>query len=193
MQDKWSSIVQDTIRFYRQALQDQLHSVYVRGSVAKGNAVEFISDLDSFALSKTSVDACVVVDCFRRDMKERYPYCLGVETIVVPLTTLSDAPPKRTRSIWEEIIKTQARCVFGENMAPAIASFRLKEMVGHSLYIQNEVEHKLPRYLEEDKDDPEELKGLCMWIMRRLLRSAFDLVMLREGRFTRDLSLSQRA
>ncbi|MAZ49427.1 MAG: hypothetical protein CME65_12780 [Halobacteriovoraceae bacterium] len=35
--------------------------------------------------------------------------------------------------------------------------------------------------------EPEELKANCMWIMRRLLRGSFDLVIERENRFTRDL------
>lgn len=188
IQKKWQPIVDETINFYKTELGDELHSVYIRGSVAKGDAVDFVSDLDSFVVVKSDeTDEPESLDLFHEKMNENYPFCNHVEITAITLDEVKSIPPKRSRSIWEELVKTQSRCVFGEDLSENIKPFRVSEMKGHSLYIEKEVFEKLPQYIEEDKNDPDELKSNCMWIMRRLIRSSFDLVMERENKFTRDL------
>src|SRR5690606_41345984 len=46
----WASAVALVVDAYRDRLGPALHSVYVRGSVARGLAVEGVSDLDTFAV-----------------------------------------------------------------------------------------------------------------------------------------------
>ncbi len=190
LQNSWSKVVDRTIEFYKKEIGPELHSVYIRGSAAKAEAVEYISDLDSFAVTRIEVgDEPRSMDEFEKGIKEDFPFCNHVEISVISLEQLRETPPKRNRSIWEELIKTQSRCVFGEDLSDSIEPFLLEDMLGHSLYLDDEVRNKLPSYIEEDKDDPEELKSNCVWIMRRILRGAFDLVMVNEGKFTRDLYL----
>lgn len=190
LQESWNKVVQETINFYKEELGPELHSVYIRGSVAKGEAVDFISDLDSFAVSYTDAgDEPKSLDAFEKKVKKEYAFCNHVEIVVVSLDKVREVPPKRKRSIWEELIKTQSRCVYGEDLKSKIEPFLLEEMKGHSLYLDDEIKNKLPNYLEEDKDSVQELKSNCVWIMRRVLRGSFDFVMERESRFTRDLFL----
>tara|TARA_R110000868_G_scaffold258137_5_gene515396 strand:- start:399 stop:1223 length:825 start_codon:yes stop_codon:yes gene_type:complete len=186
----WSEIVNDVQSFYKDQLKENLHSIYIRGSVAKGEPVDFVSDLDSFAvtLDEQEIDEAVEND-FRAICEAKYPFCTGVELTVSSLDQIKVVPPHRQRSIMEELIKTQSRCLYGNNLADSIAPFKLSEMIGHSLYIIDEIDNKLPLYLEEDKDSPEALKDLCGWIMRRLIRACYDHDMLEEGKFTRDLYL----
>jgi hypothetical protein len=190
LQESWSDVVDRVIEFYKKEVGPELHSVYIRGSAAKAEAVDFVSDLDSFAVSRIEVgDEPRAMDEFEKGIKKDFPFCNHVEISVVSLDQVSEVPPKRKRSIWEELIKTQSRCVFGEDLSSAIAPFLLEDMLGHSLYLDDEVKNKLPSYMKEDKDDPIELKSNCVWIMRRILRGAFDLVMVKEAKFTRDLYL----
>ena len=188
IQKKWEPIVSSTIDFYKDEYGENLHSVYIRGSVAKGDAVDFVSDLDSFAVKKVEAGkGPETLAEFSDEMKKRFPFCNHIEIVAIDIHETKSIPPKRTRSIIEELIKTQSRCVFGEDLSDKIEAFKLSEMKGHSLYIEKEVFEDLPNYMEEDQQEPEELKANCMWIMRRLLRGSFDLVMERENRFTRDL------
>ena len=45
----WRGLIDEVIGIYQEALKDQLHSVWVRGSVAAGTAVEGVSDVDTLA------------------------------------------------------------------------------------------------------------------------------------------------
>ncbi len=187
IQSKWLPIINDVISFYQREFKANLHSVYIRGSVAKASAVDFVSDLDSFAVVKINEEINKKsLKQFELDIKKNYPFCNHIEITSVTLKDVHEVPAKRLRSIWDELIKTQSRCVYGIDLAKSIEPFRLKEMIGHSLYIVDELK-KLPTYIEEDRDDPIELEGLCVWITRRVLRAGFDLVMEREQRFSRDL------
>lgn len=48
----WSEAVDFLVRGYREILGEHLHSVYIRGSVARGLAVEGLSDLDTTAVTR---------------------------------------------------------------------------------------------------------------------------------------------
>lgn len=187
IQSKWLPIINDVIKFYQSEFKENLHSVYIRGSVAKASAVDFVSDLDSFAVLniESEINQQNLIS-FEKELNQKYPFCNHAEITLVSLNDVHAVPDKRKRSIWDELIKTQSRCVFGVDLAISIEPFRLNEMIGHSLYIVDEIK-KLPTYIEEDRDDPLELEGLCVWITRRVLRAGFDLVMEREQRFSRDL------
>ena len=49
IQEEWKPIVNDVVKTYKEQFGDDLISVYLRGSVSKGEAVAGISDIDSFA------------------------------------------------------------------------------------------------------------------------------------------------
>jgi len=185
---KWKELLFKTVDFYKEQLGDDLHSVYVRGSVAKNEAIDNISDLDTFAFSLSERQYDIDPDEeFNNSMMDKYTFCTHIEIGVIPMSKLFAPFPKRKRTIWEELIKTQSICVFGEDLSLKIDPFKLEDMHGHSLYIYDEVFKKLPGYIEEDKNNNTDLEQLCSWVIRRIIRGAFDLVMEREKLFTRDL------
>jgi hypothetical protein len=50
IQDEWLPAVEKVTDAYRKHFGTDLHSVYIRGSVAKGQAIHNVSDIDSFAV-----------------------------------------------------------------------------------------------------------------------------------------------
>jgi len=50
IQSAWLPAVEMVSDAYRKHFGENLHSVYIRGSVAKGEAIDNISDIDSFAI-----------------------------------------------------------------------------------------------------------------------------------------------
>lgn len=42
----WAEVVEDVKKAYLHYLPEKIHSLYVRGSVAKGKAIEEVSDID---------------------------------------------------------------------------------------------------------------------------------------------------
>jgi hypothetical protein len=62
-------------------------------------------------------------------------------------------------------------------------------MITYSRQLRTELEENLPKYLEEDGDDPAELRWTCLWVTRKILRTGYELVMFDENRWTNDLYL----
>src|SRR5688572_33403162 len=49
VQEKWKPLINDIAEAYKTKYGEKLKNVYIRGSVAKGEAVEGVSDIDTFA------------------------------------------------------------------------------------------------------------------------------------------------
>lgn len=184
-QADWKEIVVKTIQFYRDEFGDKIHSIYIRGSVASGVAVKYASDLDTYCVMKDenfkpdSEGARV----FNHKILEEHPYCLQVELMAVPKNFILDNDSRRTA------LKTQAKCVYGEDLSKEIEEKRLIDMYQVLPGFRLHAKVNLPRYLEMDKGNSSRLKSCCSWMMKNLLRSAFELIMLEEGRWTNGLYL----
>jgi len=188
IQSGWQSVIDSVVQFYREQLGDELISVYIRGSVAKGEAISFISDLDSFFISKKifKIQEPAKND-FIKAMNYRFPFVNGIEMIGRDVGRLSDLRSPKSRSDWHELIKTQSICVWGNDFSDQIAPFRIEEMFAHSYGIEKE----LSSFVLDFKlcDTVEDQKSCCTWIMKRILRTGFEMVMIRERKWTRDLYL----
>lgn len=184
IQSKWKPCVDEIVDEYKKHYGDALHSVYLRGSVAKGKAIENISDIDTFAvvmLSNEDIDRSWEKG-FLNEFMEKHSFVNGVELQASPLEGFEK---RRGQKI---LIKTQSICLYGENIANEIESMKPglettqhlqhlgKEILGSIELLQNEVNEK--KILNE-----------CTWIMKRILRGAFELVMERSNQYTRDLYL----
>jgi len=190
IQEKWKPVVDATIQFYQEQLRDDLLSVYIRGSVAKGGAVESVSDVDSMFISKTvSEISKPAKQAFHEIVETKFPFVNGVEIYGRPLPRLGELWTPKKRSIHHEMIKTQAICVWGKDFSDEIEPFRLPEMFAHVYGIEKELNEALSELAASSEFVPEEVKSYCTWIMKRLLRTGFEIVMIREQKWTRDLYL----
>ena len=180
----WDALVAATVEAYRRHLGDNLHSVYVRGSVAQGTAVENISDLDSFSV--TPGLAKYWSDHWgrraRQGLEERFEFCAEVELNCVPMAALW----RHRRYKWARFhLKTQAACVFGEDLGPRLDPIRpgIDAML-HAPHVQG----WLDRYRRKvERASRHKRLQLCRRIMTFILRAGFDVVMERERTYTRDL------
>ncbi len=178
IQEKWKPLVDDVIEVYRNKFGENLHSVYIRGSVAKGEAVDRVSDLDSFAyvnLSKEEIEKG-----WQREgqvlLKEKYPFAEDIEITVMPV------PEKASLMIAQSV------CVYGESMEVPPKKPG-KDMLNH-LYHFEERHANARKWLENISDDEkEQIMSKCTWLMKDILRTGFELTMERSGRYTRDLYL----
>lgn len=81
IQFKWPPAVDEVVEAYKQHLGDRLHSVYVRGSVARGEAIDDISDIDTVALITTSNNNIYLgwATDFERNLMKEFPFVNGTE------------------------------------------------------------------------------------------------------------------
>lgn len=175
LQEKWKPLVDDIVEAYKENYKEYLESVYIRGSVAKGEAVEYISDIDTFAyvnLSKDKIDNDWKKN-FREEMKMKYPFTDGIELMVIS-------------SEGENInlILNQSVLIHGERQP--VEKIRLgKELILHATSIQSRLEGTLRR-LDENRDE-EFIQGECQWAMKGIVRMGLELVLERSGKYSRDL------
>lgn len=182
IQDKWSEPLEEAKNEYIARFGPALHSLYIRGSVPKGSAIDDISDLDMFAivnLNEEEIDISWWKEINER-IKQKYPFVEGVEIVAIPLSEFENSRGDKI------MVKTQSLCLYGTNLADTIPSYKVGfETTQHIQSMGRKVEDTLS-WLQEDKSD-EKVAKKCGWIMKQLLRSASELVMERSGKYTRDL------
>ena len=185
----WREVVEAVTTAYLEQWPTSIHSIYVRGSIAKGLAVEGTSDIDSFTVLKPgceqdfSYEAVKVwAETVEQNVKEKFPFVTGVE---IGLETFEEA--QNRENPYALILKMEAACVYGEDVANEIAPYKPgPDMAFQTKYFRSHLETFLSEYpAEPEVDKPEFIN----WMMRRFLRLGMELVMAEEQRFTRDLYL----
>ena len=185
----WRAAVEEVKKAYLEQWPTSIHSIYVRGSIAKGLAVEGTSDIDSFAVLKPGCEQELSYEAVKawaealeKTICEDFSFVTGVEISLEPFEEAQDR-----KNVYALILKTEAACVYGEDMAASIAPYKPgPDMAFQTKYFRSHLETFLTEYpAEPEADKPEFIN----WMMRRFLRLGMELVMVEERRFTRDLYL----
>jgi len=183
-QEKWKPAIEEVIAAYLENFGDKLVSVYVRGSVARGAAIDEISDLDTRAIvsiPKEQIDVKWGKE-FNKEITKKYPFIKGVQ---ISASTPEQAVNRKMG--LHVILKTQAVCVYGKDITESIPGIKPnQEAAQHFRNIQNELQTTID-FLGNGKGTNVQNKDRCSWIMKRVLRTGFELVMEREQKYTRDL------
>ena len=181
IQDKWRPAIDMTIQAYEDVFGDSIVSIYLRGSVAKGEAVEHISDIDTIMYANKNISGEFVekfvtkVELILKD----FPFISGI-----------DFDGNHVDEVKEDMIwLNQSVCIYGE----AFEVKRLKvgnELYYHILRLESSMEWFDARLalLKSDKDS----KDACVWFCKNTLRACFELTMERSGKYTRDLYLCHK-
>lgn len=181
----WQLAVDACIQTYRERLGARLHSVYVRGSVARGEPVAGVSDLDTFAVvtDPRPERGCWVQDEALWPLAEaiasRFSQVTKVELALVPIaaTEAPDCPFTRFA------LAHTAACVLGPDLgadAPRLVAgpktvFQLPHLPGDLAGLRGW------------RDEGEPWAVLGPWIGKRILRAALEWGIETHGRYSRDL------
>src|SRR5262249_33572501 len=135
----WSDVVAAIKAAYLQHLAEKAHSLYLRGSVAKGTAIAEVSDIDTFAVifgERHEIDWSWIA-AFQQRMAIQYPFQTGIEIGFVPYHAVCDAHGARGIRF---MIKTQCVCLWGEDLAPFIPRYKPgRALVGHAFGIKEDI------------------------------------------------------
>ncbi len=182
LQPEYLPIVNDILKFYKTEFPKNIHSVYLRGSVAKGKAVPNISDIDTFAISYSEITRQDLLDRikFYHEMTAKYPFLKGIEIFTKTLEEVQSSER------LQFLLQSQCLFVEGKDLRPELPKFGIGEWAyAHSNDIDGGIK-MLKGWLEKETAE-EDLKENCTWIMKRTVRIGFELVMEKEQCFTRDL------
>lgn len=149
-----------------------LLAVGLRGSVVAGSWVEGVSDVDAFALVEGGE--------WTRWANEKVDGWPGVD--LGWATWTADFAERNARVA--AMLATQGRTIWGKKLVETLPSPRLRDLVRHRSWAADDVAHFCA--LNPGADHPETVRRSGQTMIKTLLRSAFEMVMLREGKYATD-------
>jgi len=180
----WSKVLSVIETAYLEMYQNHIHSIYLRGSVPRGLAVEGVSDVDSFAILKPGSESIKDIQAENRAEKElgqQFPFTPRVEFYTLPYIKV-DSPS----SVQRFIIKVNSLCIWGHNLCEDISPYKPGKAIA---FFAQHYANQLAQFQQQFLTfiSTAQLEASCAWIMKRTVRSGFDLVMEQFGKYTRDL------
>ncbi|KMM35812.1 hypothetical protein [Guptibacillus hwajinpoensis] len=159
-----------------------LSSIYLRGSVPKGNGIEGISDLDLIVL--TDQDQEGVAEILDQKLVNEFPWVSGCE-----VSFLSPAKLEKVThfSIMPFMLKTSSLCVYGNDVAKGVPRFKADRALANNHLIQLRTHINQAKQELNGNEDKEDIADCCTWIMKIIVRSGLALVMEQKPTYTRDL------
>ena len=189
-QPHWLAVVEAVKEVYLTNWND-IHSIYLRGSIAKAIAIDRVSDIDSFAVLKPGIESTDILDRSQIEawamesetgLQTRFPFITGLEVVLLLFESIEDR-----NNIYNFTIKVQATCIYGKDIASQIEPYKIdREIAFQTKYIHFHIE----QFWSEFYNETEQEKKLWLnWLMRRFLRLGMEFVMEAERLYTRDLYL----
>ena len=178
----WEDPIEAVTMVVRDRLGDFLHSIYLRGSVARGTAVPEVSDLDMLIVYEDEYDApdWAWSKALAEEIRSRFPFCKGLDLNFLNRTILQE---RRAGAPYRFMLRTQSVCLVGRDLVPTMPQFKPDPTVMFSLSLL------VADLRNAGQTSPGGNKEVCCSLMRRVVRSAGEVAMLYDGRFTRDLGL----
>ena len=156
--------------------------LYLRGSVVHGAAVAGLSDLDAVAVTAAppSTRERAWARGAEAEIAGAHPICGRVELALIDRAALLNAPGAHRLRF---LLAVHAACLAGEDLRPLLGRYRpgpaiaicAPELTGALEAFERGWRGGAPR------------RVICRCICKLLVRAGFDLVMVREAAFTRDL------
>lgn len=151
---------------------NKIHSIYLRGSVAKGIAIHDISDIDLVILSKDKISEQENQELYSEVASKicsQYRFIKGIEMYCQHIDTL-----KNTSAQF--MFKTQCICIEGQDIIPSLPNFLISTP---HLYTFHSLASNISSTIEGKHSMP--------WLMKKIVRAGLELCMTREQCYTRDL------
>jgi len=194
---QYQAVIDDIVKAYRDNIGDDIHSIYVTGSIPRGLAVEGKSDIDTFAVLEYYTEPELVLQDWLPSAEEtiadKHNCVSDVQMEVWIHGWLLHDPTEFSVSAF--ILKTHAVCVWGVDMSPDVTAYQFTKRETR-LAIANDdivqIEPDIEEAIEEIEldDAPENMRYWCKRICKNMLHTMFGLVMVDEAVHTRDVDVS---
>jgi hypothetical protein len=189
--DTWKPLVESVTRSLIK--RQRVRSVYVRGSIPRGLAIENMSDADFIYFSE--IDFGSADSDLEEAAKADFPFVHELKLFRLNRAELDKIHRPQRRPYFHMLLKTQSLFLAGDNIVSDIEPFKVgPDMVSHVFALTNELSKlsiwlsKVPSRMEEHRKRPIE-QSARQWISKRIVRSGLEVTMNRSDRFTRDLYL----
>lgn len=168
-------VIDEVKEYYQTHLKEDLHSIYIRGSIPRGLGIISVSDLDTIAITNKNTNDIDLkwVGKAEQELNKKFICINGVE---FSFHHIEDILETTTFSIIPFMIKTHSVCVFGEDLKVYLPNYKADKTLGneHLVNLKNQV-----KQAKEDLDGNEDIEDIldcCGWIMKIIIRAGLALV-----------------
>lgn len=177
---EWLPLLKDLETYCVKELGDRLHSIWLRGSLARGSWRAGMSDADFLLLIHSDKYIRWAVPDFKVtleiDLQRKHPFLGKLELM---WSSIVD-PLEKTYPQMAMIIKTQALCLYGQNPQAQLPEYRPgPDMILNQRWLASDWQDLLAKPILQIEE--------CQQFMKVFIRSAFEWVMEKEGQYAVDL------
>lgn len=171
------SCIRETVERLRSLFPFELHSVYVYGSVARGDAVAKKSDLDLIAMFHTKLSSGKLTELKNLASELSYKYQSLVREVGIAVAYYEDTVDPA--NYYENaFIKELSVCVYGEDLGVRFGPYKLTSEIAISF--NGDIEAALTRTIKRmESASKEEFKTYTQGFARKLIRTYYSMVMVR--------------
>lgn len=165
-------------------LKDNLHSLYICGSIPKGTANMYRSDADFTIVCKRSLskEANDEVLKIKSELLNFYPFVAKIDTTIISIDDVSNNPLD-----WGFWIKIICFCIYGPDLGEEVPEIDTnKELIINLLSDFDSSIHRLNFKLNNTSDEVEIAKTIRGY-SKRLIRSLYTLILEEVGEWNDDL------
>jgi uncharacterized protein len=182
VQPEYQGVPEAAAALLAEEFGSRLHSAYLYGSVVRGDAVPWRSDLDAVAVLRAApVDQDRTrADRVERALVERFPV---LSSAGVGLTHLQEVRSPAQRHGLQVFLRELAVCISGEDLRPGLPRTRPSAEVAAGFHADTHAVLARARQTLATSTDPEVIRRVCRMASKRMVQVAFAVVMAREGRW----------
>ena len=179
--------IEDIVTSYRNIFDDNIHGVYLRGSLAEGKFRRNYSDIDAFAVLKNPTTKSKILELRRiaRKLEKCYSFCPKFD---LEVNSIDDLLYDVNYTFLKVVIKVQSLFLYGNNLQTKLPRYKPTSSIISTVFNLEEI-FELGKSKIESAKESNKVQIWCAWIMRTITRASFELIIDREQEFTRDLFL----
>ncbi len=181
----WSDLISALRIFYIQKFGARLHSVYVRGSIAAGVGVPYVSDVDTFCLVRSEVFTRDQEDLDLADIsfQKQFPVASSVEVVAYNIDEfLENSEFEGLRFLT----KLTAFCVDGNDVSDLVRPYTGSDVPLICLPKLKSALEQSKLILEENICENSRI-DVCRWIAKMIIRAAYEAARTDLSEYSRDL------
>lgn len=180
--DVYIPCIQESVERLKRLFQEQLHSVYVYGSVARGEAIVKKSDLDLIAMFYTKLSSVQLSELkqFAGELTQNYRSLVRDVGIAVADYDYTMDPSNYYENAF---LKELCVCVYGEDLGERFGPYKLTSEI--AIRFNGDINEALKRTLKRlETASMEDFKTFAQAFARKLIRTYYSMVMVRSQIWT---------
>lgn len=182
LQPEWFVVAEEFVARVIKIFQHKIYSIYLRGSVANGTAIQSISDVDFCIISLNHLTNN------EKEFIRQIASEINNSNTFITRFDIGFYTADEIISVKEKVLlKLRSICMYGNVLADQITDPRSgRDVCVTLLGLESEI-IKTRDEIVHGLYTPENVAATCKWMAKRVVRSGLELVSKREGCYTRDL------